>query len=160
METIRRPLEAERRRVKMAQRSKLYGVVLAASVAWAIAGCAGSTPMSSGGTVKAVTASDMALLAGTWQGTMSGATGNSFPATVTVKPDGTYLLQGGPFYSQGQAAIKDGRIDLVASGGGTGRGDPTMQVTERTASAVLMDEGTNWAVVGTGRSNTGPYNFA
>src|SRR5262245_32831012 len=119
-------------------KSWMGGIAVVASVAWALAGCSTTSPLSSGGTVKAITAADMPMLAGTWQGTMSGATGASFAATAIVNADGTYTLQGGPFRSTGQTAIKDGRLELVATGGGTGRGDPTMQVTQRTASAVVM----------------------
>src|SRR5262245_41080086 len=120
-----RPMGHKRRKVAMVK-SRTLGIALVVLVAWAIAGCS-TTTMSSGGAVKALTTADMPMLAGTWQGTMSGSTGNSFAATAVVNTDGTYTLHGGPFQSQGKTAIRDGRLEFVASGGGTGRVEPTMQ---------------------------------
>jgi len=141
-------------------KSWAWGLAVVASVTRALVGCSTTSPMSSAGTVKAISAADMPMLTGTWQGTMSGATRNSFTATAVVNADGTYTLHGGPFHSVGRRAVRDGRLEFVATGGATGRAEPTMQDTERTASGVVMDEGSNWAVVGTGQSPTGPYNFA
>jgi hypothetical protein len=132
------------------------GVALLAS---ALAGC-GSTTFSSAGTMRTVYASDLATLAGTWQGTGRGATGDNIPATLRLNPDGTYSLQAGPWTAQGKAEVTDGALVFSATGGGTGRGEGAAAVGTRTGSAVVMDEGDNWALVGTGRSASGPYNFA
>ena len=135
------------------------GVALVASVAWAMAGC-GSTTLSSPGTTTTVYASDLKTLAGTWQGTGKGATGDTIAATLRLAPDGTYSIQAGPWSGQGKAEVRDGALVFVATGGGTGRGEGAAAVGERTGSAVVMDEGANWALVGSGRSGSGPYNFA
>jgi hypothetical protein len=135
------------------------GVALVASVAWAMAGC-GSTTLSSPGTARTVYASDLAMLAGTWQGTGKGATGDTSSATLRLNTDGTYSLQMGAWSAQGKAQVVDGALVFAASGGGTGRGEGAGAVGERTGSAVVMDEGDNWALVGSGRSSSGPYNFA
>ena len=135
------------------------GVALVASVAWAMAGC-GSTTLSSEGTTTTVYASDLKMLAGTWQGTGKGATGDTIAATLRLSPDGAYSMQAGPWTGQGKAEVRDGALVFVATGGGTGRGEAAAAVGERTGSAVVMDEGGNWALVGSGRSGSGPYNFA
>ena len=139
--------------------SKLCGIVLIGSVAFLAAGCSSTTPVSSGGTVKAVTPSDLRMLAGTWQGTGVGATGDSVTATLRLKEDGAYTLEAGPWTAQGKAEVKDGGLQFVAAGGATGRGDVVAGVGQRTGSAVLMDEGTNWALVGSGLGGGGPYHF-
>jgi hypothetical protein len=143
----------------MAKLSTACGIALVASVAWAMAGC-GSTTLSSPGTAKTVYASDLAMLAGTWQGTGKGATGDTMAATLRVNPDGTYSLQMGAWSAQGKAQVVDGALVFAATGGGTGRGEGAAAVGERTGTAVVMDEGDNWALIGSGRASTGPYNFA
>jgi hypothetical protein len=135
------------------------GVALVASVAWAMVGC-GSTTLSSPGTMRTVYASDLAMLTGTWQGTGRGATGDTIASTLRLNPDGTYSIQAGPWSGQGKAQVKDGALVFVATGGGTGRGEGAAAVGERTGSAVVMDEGDTWALVGTGHGSSGPYNFA
>ncbi len=144
----------------MGKLTKSYGVVLVAAVALLIAGCSGHSPVTSGGTVKAVSASDLAALAGTWQGSATGATGNSSAATLSFNRDGTYSLSAGPWSAQGKAEARDGGLVFVAAGGGTGRGEAAAATGERSGSAVLMDEGDRWALVGSGRGSQGPYNFA
>jgi hypothetical protein len=136
------------------------GVALVASVAWAMAGCSSHSPVSSAGTVRTVTTSDVASLAGTWQGSATGATGNATTATLSLNRDGSYSLTAGPWSAQGKAEPRDGGLAFVASGGGTGRGEGAGATGERTGSAVLMDEGDRWALVGSGRGSQGPYNFA
>ena len=135
------------------------GVALVASVAWAMAGC-GSTTLSSPGTATTVYVSDLAKLAGTWQGTGKGPTGDTIAATLRLAPDGAYSIQAGAFSGQGKLEVRDGALVFVATGGGTGRTEGAAAVGERTGSAVVMDEGDNWALVGNGRGGGGPYNFA
>ena len=143
----------------MAKLRAVCGVALVVTVALAMAGC-GSTTLSSGGTAKTVYASDLATLAGTWQGTGRGATGDTIAGTLRLNADGTYSLQAGPWTAQGKAQVVDGAVVFAAAGGGTGRGEGAAAVGERTGSAVVMDEGDNWALIGSGRSASGPYNFA
>ena len=139
--------------------AKLWMACGVALVASALAGC-GSTTFSSAGTMRTVYASDLATLAGTWQGTGKGATGDTMAATLRLAPDGTYSIQMGTWSGQGKAQVVDGALVFAASGGGTGRGEGAAAVGERSGSAVVMDEGDNWALVGSGRATTGPYNFA
>jgi hypothetical protein len=85
--------------------------VLVVVMAALVTGCAGRNV----GTPKSLTDADRPLLAGTWQGTMVGATGASLPATLRVNSDGTHTLQGGPSSSQGKAEIRDGEMQFVAT---------------------------------------------
>ena len=91
------------------------GVALVASVAWAMAGC-GSTTLSSPGTARTVYASDLATLAGTWQGTGKGATGDTIAATLRLAPDGTYSIQAGPWSGQGKAEVSGRRTGVRGDG--------------------------------------------
>jgi hypothetical protein len=106
------------------------------------------------GTIKAVTSADVPALAGVWQGTVVGVSGRGVPATLTVNADSTYILRGGAFTAQGRAEVNEGRLDFVSTAtsgvGSTG---------DRIGTAVVVDRGDTWAVVGWGRSPAGPYNF-
>ena len=134
----------------MAKQGKTHWLFIVALVALAITGCA------SQGVQKKLTAADAALLTGTWGGTVNppGTTG-MVPASLTVRPDGTYSTNAGAYSSSGKAEIKDGFVQFfsTAGSGGMGAGD-------RSGSAVLMDRDTTWALVGSGHASTGgPYNF-
>jgi hypothetical protein len=122
--------------------------MLAALVALAIAGCATK------GTVKPVTAADAGLLHGVWQGSVTNPAGRSDPATLTVRPDGSYTTQAGAFSSTGSTQLKDGHVQFVSTSMSGG-----FAVGERSGSAVLMDRGGSWALVGSGHSQSGPFNF-
>ena len=76
----------------MVKRRKTQGFLIVALLAWAVTGCA------SQGTQKKLTAADAALLPGTWGGTVNppGTTG-IVPATLTIRPDGTYATEAGAF---------------------------------------------------------------
>jgi hypothetical protein len=128
-----------------------YGIGFIVVAAWAIAGCASG---GGGGTVMSVMSTDAPFLSGVWQGSMAGTTGSSFPATLTVRPDRTYTIQAGAISSQGRAEAVDGHIAFVSTATTGG-----MQVGERTGTAVLVDNGNEWGLVGQGRSPSGPYNF-
>src|SRR5262245_22439720 len=80
-------------------------------VTLAVAGCG----TGGGGTVKAVTAADAPALAGVWQGYMLSTQGTSYPATLTVKPDGTYVVQGGALRGEGRAEPRDGHVQFVST---------------------------------------------
>jgi hypothetical protein len=127
-------------------------VIVAAVASVAIAGCAGGGAMS--GTVVAIQPGDMAKLAGTWQGTMTATSGASVPATLTVNRDGTYTSRGGAYASAGKAQLKDGKVDFVTTYTSGGQA-----VDDRSGSAVLMDRGDSWGLVGSGRADAGPFNF-
>jgi len=135
----------------MVKLSAIRGITIITLFGLVIAGCAtaGST-----GTVKAVTPADMRSLAGVWQGTMTGMGGGSIPATLTVEADGSYSARGGAYASQGKAEVKDGKIEFV-----TTQTSGVGAIGERTGSAVLMDRGDTWALVGSGRAPAGPFNF-
>ena len=132
----------------MAKLRKTHGIVVVVLVAWAIAGCA------AGGTVKPVTAADAGLLAGVWQGSVTYPAGGSSPATLTTRPDGTYSILAGAFSSTGKTELKDGHVNFVSTSQSGG-----LAVGERAGSAVLMDRTTSWGLVGSGHSQSGPFNF-
>ena len=141
----------------MTRLAKPHGLVLiAAVVAALISGCVSGSQTV--GRPKSLTEADRPILAGTWQGTMVSSTAASIPATLYVNRDGTYTIQAGPASSQGKAEIRDGELEFVASSVIVGRteGGATGQ---RTGSAVVLDRGDTWALVGTGRAAAGPYHF-
>jgi hypothetical protein len=120
-------------------------------IVWTIAGCAASS-----GTEKKLTAADAGLLPGVWQGRMNPPGGTSMvPATLTIRPDGTYTTEAGAFSSTGKAEIKDGIVHFFSTSG-TGALGPG----ERSGTAVLKDRTTSWGLEGSGRGAiAGPYNF-
>lgn len=135
----------------MAKLRQTHRLLIVTLIASAIAGCA------SQGTTKKLTAADAGLLPGTWGGRVNppGGTG-MVPATLTIRPDGTYSTNAGAFSTAGKAEIKDGYVQFfsTAGSGPTGAGD-------RTGSAVLMDRGTSWGLEGSGHASTGgPFNFS
>lgn len=132
----------------MAKLRKTHGIVVVVLVAWAIAGCAVK------GTQKPVTAADAPLLRGVWQGDVTSPAGGSFPATLTVRPDGTYSTLAGAFSSTGKIELKDGYVQFVSTSTTGG-----LAVGERSGSAALMDRGASWGLVGSGHSQSGPFNF-
>jgi hypothetical protein len=72
-----------------------------------------------------------------------------------IKPDGTYTSSGGAFLSEGKMQIVNGHIQFISTGGTGG-----MAASERSGSAVVMDRGNSWGLVGNGSSNvSGPFNF-
>jgi hypothetical protein len=122
---------------------------MAVLVAGVIAGCASS------GTVKQLTPADAASLAGTWQGYVSPVSGSNQSTTVVVKPDGTYTTTAGAFLSSGKLEIVNGHVQFVSTGGTGG-----LAAGQRSGSAVVMDRGTSWGMVGNGYAErSGPFNF-
>jgi hypothetical protein len=133
----------------MAKQTRSHGIVMVVFVAGLIAGCATQ------GTVKQMTAADAGLLTGTWQDNVYPAQGGGSPATLTVKPDGTYETLAAAFSSAGKLELKDGYVHFVSTSatGPLGSGD-------RSGSAPLMGRGTSWGLVGNGYSSRGgPFNF-
>lgn len=127
------------------------GVAAIALLGSVVGGCASA---GSTGTVKAVTPADLHSMAGVWQGTMTNISGGSVPATLTVNADGTYSARGGAFASTGKTEAKDGKLDFVTTSTSGG-----LTIGQRTGSAVLMDRGDTWALVGSGQAPAGPFNF-
>jgi hypothetical protein len=133
----------------MAKLRKTTGIVMAVLVAGVIAGCASS------GTVKQLTPADAASLAGTWQGYLSPVSGSNQSATIVVKPDGTYTSSSGAFLSSGKLDIVNGHVHFVSTGGTGG-----LAAGQRSGSAVVMDRGMSWGMVGNGYAElSGPFNF-
>ena len=134
----------------MAKQMKTHGLLIVALVVWAVTGCA------SQGVQKKLTAADAGLLPGTWGGTVNppGTTG-MVPASLTIRPDGTYSTDAGAFSSSGKAEIKDGFVQFISTAA-TG----PINVGDRAGSAVLMDRDTSWALVGSGHASIGgPFSF-
>jgi hypothetical protein len=137
----------------MAKLRKVQSIVMAVLVAGAVAGC--SATGGPAGTAKQVTSADAPSLTGTWNGLVSPSSGSNYPATLMVSPDGSYTTSGGPFMTEGKMQIVNGHIHFVSTGG-TG----AMGVADRSGTAVVMDRGSSWGLVGNGYSSvTGPYNF-
>ena len=134
----------------MPKRSNPFGLLLFALIASVLAGCASS------GTTKQLTAADASLLNGTWQGRVIAPGGSaSQPATLTVRPDGTYSVDAGAYSSTGKIEIKDGAVQFVSTSG-TG----ALAAGDRSGTASLVDRNTSWGLEGSGRASTaGPYNF-
>jgi len=137
----------------MAKLRKTHGIVMAVLVAGVIAGCASTSGPA--GTVKQLTPADAASLAGTWQGWISPPSGSNRPATLTVTPDGIYQISAGAYSSSGKLEIVNGRVQFLSTGGTAG-----LAAGSRSASAVVMDRGSNWGLVGNGHAQiSGPFNF-
>ena len=83
-----------------------------------------------------------------------GGTGK-VPGTLTIRPDGTYSTNAGAFSTSGKAEIKDGFVQFFSSSG-----SGPMGAGDRSGSAVLMDRGESWGLVGSGHASTGgPFSF-
>jgi hypothetical protein len=77
------------------------------------------------------------------------------PASLTIRPDGTYTTNAGAFSSSGKAEIRDGFVQFMSTAG-----SGPMGAGDRAGSAVLMDRGSTWGLVGSGHASTaGPFNF-
>ena len=137
----------------MAKLRKAQSIVMAVLVAGVIAGC--SATGGPAGTAKQITSADVPQLTGTWNGLVSPASGSNYPARLIINPDGTYTTSGGAFLSAGKMQIVNGHIQFMSTGGTGG-----MAATERSGSAVVMDRGNSWGMVGNGSSTgSGPFNF-
>ena len=137
----------------MAKLRKVQSIVIAVLVAGVIAGCSATSGPT--GTAKQITSADVPALTGTWNGLVSPSSGSNYPATLMIKPDGTYTSSGGAFLSEGKMQIVNGHIQFISTGGTGG-----MAASERSGSAVVMDRGNSWGLVGNGSSNvSGPFNF-
>jgi hypothetical protein len=96
----------------MAKQRKAHRIIVVALIAWAITGCA------SQGTQKKLTAADAALLPGTWGGRVDPPGGSGMvPASLTIRPDGTYSTNAGAFSTSGKAEIRDGFVQFFSTSG-------------------------------------------
>jgi len=137
----------------MAKPRKAQSIVIAVLVAGVITGC--SATGGPAGTAKQITSADVPLLSGTWNGLVSPSSGSNYPATLMINPDGTYKSSGGAFLSEGKMQIVNGQVQFMSTGGTGG-----MATTDRSGTAVVMDRGNSWGLVGNGNSNvSGPFNF-
>jgi len=137
----------------MAKLRKTLGIVMAVLAAGVIAGC--SSTGGPVGTVKQLTPADAASLTGTWQGLISPTSGSNQSATLTVSPDGTYQTSAGAFSSSGKIEIVNGHVQFMSTGGTGG-----LAAGQRSGSAVVMDRGSSWGLVGNGHAQmSGPFNF-
>jgi hypothetical protein len=113
---------------------------LAALALVVVTGCA-TAPSAPAGRMIPIT--DLAMLAGEWEGTLTGAvgggsfTGPRFPARVTVGRDGTFtsVVDGKP--GQGSARIENGKL--------------VYQGTNSAGTATLYDRGGRQVLRGEGR---------
>jgi hypothetical protein len=112
-----------------------------ATLALAVTAACATAPSAPPGRIVPV--ADLAMLAGEWEGTLTGAvgggsfTGPRFSARVTVGRDGTFasIVDGKP--GQGSARIMDGKLVYQ---GTTSRGTATLY--DRDGRLVLRGEGT------------------
>jgi hypothetical protein len=119
----------------------------------AISGCASSTQSA-----MSLTAVDLPRLAGTWQGTASGAQGLSQPITMRLAADGTYSTEGGVFTARGTAQVKDGKLVLTpatTTGGQAASGQvATASLVERREPSQVIQ-----VLAGSGANSAGPFSF-
>ena len=144
----RRTMLAEREDVVLKTRS-VWALLVVGAVLVALAGCATTTTS----TPMVIGANDVAKLAGSWQGRASGPSSAGYPATLSIKPDGTYELAAGSFTSAGTLAVKDGR--LIATNTSSSGIPPEKRVSE----AVLTERGEQMVLTGWGHSTWGPFSY-
>lgn len=92
--------------------------------------------------VKSLGPSDLASLAGTWQGMGRGLLAEDRPITVNINPDGTFTTTGTVYAMQGTVQVKDG--GLLFAGGFQASGG---QAPSYVATAMLVEETDSGQVV-------------
>jgi hypothetical protein len=131
---------------------RVWGLLWVGAFVVSALGCASTSESA-----RSVGPTDLASLAGTWQGTASGSQGLSQPVTMRLGADGTFTMTGGVYTSQGNAEVRDGKLLLVA------RSTTGAQSAAPTATAVLSERREPSQVVqvltGSGASAAGPYSF-
>ena len=112
-------------------------------------GCAASL-----GVPKYIKPADLSSLAGTWGGWVVLPSGDAFDATITISPNGSYVVRGGAFSATGNAVVKDGNL-LITSTSTTG-----FATEQRTSTASLSQRSDGTLVLnGFGHADAGPFNF-
>jgi hypothetical protein len=132
--------------------TRRWGLLLVGVFAVFALGC-----VSTSESMKSVGPADLASLAGTWQGTATGAQGLSQPVTMMLGADGAYTMTAGVYTSQGTAQVKDSKLML------TSRSTTGGQTPDRVTTAALFERTEPSQVVqvlkGSGASTAGPYSF-
>ena len=125
------------------RRSLLLVVVLALS---AVACSSGDL------SVKSLGPSDLATVAGPWEGTARGLLAESRPITIIINADGTFTTTGTVYATQGLVQVKNGGLYFA---GGFQAGDG--QAPNYVATAMLVEEMNNRQLIqvltGSGFSN-------
>jgi hypothetical protein len=98
---------------------------------------------------------DVKSLSGRWVGYATGTSaGSPDPSELTINPDGTYTSRTAARYQHGTVSIGDGRITFTRRGASAGSATES-----RESTAVLQERGGKRALVGRGRSDSGPYSY-
>jgi hypothetical protein len=92
--------------------------------------------------VKSLGPSDLAVMAGTWEGTARGLLAESRPITMTINADGTFTTTGTVYATQGLVNVKNGGLYFA---GGFQAGDG--QAPNYVATAMLVEEVENRQVI-------------
>jgi hypothetical protein len=92
--------------------------------------------------VKSLGPSDLAGMAGTWEGTARGLLAASRPITMTINADGTFTTTGTVYATQGLVNVKNGGLYFA---GGFQAGDG--QAPNYVATAMLVEEVENRQVI-------------
>jgi hypothetical protein len=92
--------------------------------------------------VKSLEPSDLASVAGTWQGTARGLLAESRSITMTINADGTFTTTGTVYATQGLVNVKNGGLYFA---GGFQAGDG--QAPNYVATAMLVEEVENRQVI-------------
>jgi hypothetical protein len=92
--------------------------------------------------VKSLGPSDLASVAGTWQGTGRGLLAEDRPITLTISPDGTFTTTGTVYATQGIVQVKNG--GLLFAGGFQASGE---QAPNYVVTAMLVEETDSGQVV-------------
>jgi hypothetical protein len=121
----------------MATKHRRWSLLLAGALALSALGCA---PHSL--SVRSLEPSDLARLAGTWEGTGRGLLAESRPITITVSADGTFTTTGTVYTTEGLVRVKEGR--LLFTGGFQASGE---QAPTYVATAMLVEETDSGQVV-------------
>ena len=127
--------------------TKIGAIVLVAlsAIAW-MAGPAKPQTTASSTTVE------VSALVGTWDGWWIG--GQSYPVEVTVNADGTYVSRVGTDSGSGTFRVVN---DVIHTEGHLTGGNAPL--SDRTATATLVQKNGAMVLTGNGRTSAGPYSF-
>jgi hypothetical protein len=121
----------------MATKHRRGGLLLVGALALSALGCA-SHSLS----VRSLEPSDLARVAGTWEGTGRGLLAENRPITITVSADGTFTATGTVYAAEGLVRVKEGRLVFTGGFQASGEQAPTYVV-----SAMLVEETDSGQVV-------------
>ncbi len=132
----------------MLRATRIAALFLVATLA--MAGCASRGSETPSAMTKPP---DVGTLAGTWEGYLKGASGNSTPIQVKVNADGTYTSQIGASTGSGTFRVVDGQVMTKGHLSGSAFGADTqsvVRVVEKSGRPILFGEG---------RNEAGPYSY-